>query len=215
MDLRHNFFLAYGRKIRFNAMCPKCFSLERHRVLYLYMKQRTNNFKQNVKILHIAPEKCFSEVFKRKKSIEYISADLNPHMRKVMIKMDIQDIKLPDNTFDVILCSHVLEHVPDDRKAMQELYRVLKPDGWAIIQVPIDKRLKKTFEDDSINTEKLRKKYYGQEDHLRLYGMDYIKRLQEAGFKMKIENAKKVIKEYNSSKYILPETYDIYLCTKS
>ena len=131
-----------------------------------------------------------------------------------MIKMDIQDIKLPDNTFDVILCSHVLEHVPDDRKAMQELYRVLKPDGWAIIQVPIDKRLKKTFEDDSINTEKLRKKYYGQEDHLRLY-MDYIKRLQEAGFKVKIENAKKVIKEYNSSKYILPETYDIYLCTKS
>jgi predicted SAM-dependent methyltransferase len=170
------------------AMCPVCSSSDRIRLLYLFLKTKTNLFIQPIKLLHLAPEKPLMDIFIKQKNIDYLTADLNPE--NVMEKMDITYIQYPKNTFDVILCNHVLEHIPDDRKAMSELLRVLKPGGWAILQVPISKVLEKTYEDFTITSSQEREKHFGQKDHVRIYGKDYTQRLKEAGF---------MVEEYNWS----------------
>ena len=157
-------FLPFGVIPRKDAQCPHCGSLERHRLLWLYLQSRTDLFSKSVRLLHFAPEECFQNVFKKSKTMEYISADLYAH--NAMIKMDITDIKFQDNIFDVVLCNHVLEHIVDDEKAMKELYRVLKPDGFAILQVPIDTTTEITLEDFSITSPEERLHHYGQEDHV-------------------------------------------------
>jgi SAM-dependent methyltransferase len=162
------------------AMCPVCGSSDRVRLLFLFLKSKTNLFAKPVKLLHLAPEKPLSDIFIKHKNVDYLTADLNPE--QVMVKMDITAIQFPDNTFDAILCNHVLEHIPDDRKAMRELHRVLKPGGWAILQVPVSKVLEQTYEDYTITSPQEREKYFGQKDHLRIYGKDYFQRLKEAGF---------------------------------
>jgi SAM-dependent methyltransferase len=166
------------------AMCPVCSSSDRVRLLFLFLKSKTNLFSQPLKLLHLAPEKPLSDIFIKHKNIDYLTADLNPE--QVMIQMDITAIQFPDNTFDAILCNHVLEHIPDDRKAMNELYRVLKPGGWAILQVPVSRILEQTYEDFTITSPQEREKHFGQKDHVRIYGKDYSRRLQEAGFKVEI-----------------------------
>ena len=115
-------------------------------------------------------------------NIDYLTADLNPE--GVMVKMDITDIDYPDSTFDTIICNHVLEHIIDDHKAMSELHRVLKPGGWAILQVPISFSLDKTFEDASVTAPEEREQVFGQCDHVRIYAPDYIDRLEQAGFQV-------------------------------
>ncbi len=137
-------------------------------------------FTEPVKLLHLAPEKPLMDLFIKQNNIDYLTADLNPE--QVMVKMDITAIQYPDNIFDAILCNHVLEHIPDDRKAMRELYRVLKPGGWAILQVPVSKILEQTYDDITITSPQDREKYFGQKDHVRIYGKDYTQRLKEAGF---------------------------------
>ncbi len=132
-------------------------------------------------MLHIAPEAIFQLRFHEQINDKYLTADL--YRDDVMVKMDITNIQYPDNTFDIIYCSHVLEHVPDDIKAMRELYRVLSSNGWAIINVPQSHGL--TQEDLSITDPELRTKLYGQDDHVRLYGSDYIDRLRSVGFQIK------------------------------
>jgi len=122
------------------------------------------------------------DIFIRLNNIDYLTADLNPE--QVMVKMDITAIQYPDKTFDAILCNHVLEHIPDDRKAMSELHRVLKPGGWAILQVPVSKVLEQTYEDSTITSPQEREKHFGQKDHVRIYGKDYSQRLKEAGFEV-------------------------------
>jgi predicted SAM-dependent methyltransferase len=163
-----------------NAMCPVCGSSDRVRLLYLFLKTKTNLFNQDIKLLHIAPEKPLLDILIKQKNIEYLTADLNSE--NVMVKIDITNIQYPDNSFDIILCNHVLEHISDDRKAMSELYRVLKPGGWAILQVPISKILEKTYEDFTIISPQEREKHFGQKNHVRIYGKDYTQRLKEAGF---------------------------------
>jgi len=173
-------FFAAGKPLRKDARCPFCLSLERHRFGWFYLKNYTDLFDENDKdVLHIAPEKCFEKKLIKLKC-RYITADLfNP---RVMIKMDITKIHFPDKYFDVILCSHVLEHVQNDREAINELFRVLKKDGWALLIVPVYSETEKTIEDPSISDPKERERCFGQKDHVRRYGIDFIDRLEESGF---------------------------------
>ncbi|PNQ75299.1 SAM-dependent methyltransferase [Hanstruepera neustonica] len=176
-------FLPYGYgKQRNNVLSPSTLSLERHRLLWLYLQNETNFFTDNLKVLHFAPEQAFYKRFRKLKNLDYTTTDLNSPLADV--KADICNLPFEDNCFDVILCNHVLEHIPDDTKAMQELHRVLKPGGWGIFQIPQDLTRDKTFEDNSITDKKERAKIFGQYDHVRVYGRDYFDRLRKSGFKV-------------------------------
>jgi len=173
-------FEPYGIVVRENAQCPHCKSLERHRALWLFWERCTELFKsRSKKILHIAAEECFSNIFTQLFGDNYITADINNP--NAMIKMDLTAIPFENDTFDIVICNHVLEHVPDDKKAMNEIYRVLKKDGWAILLVPIFD-LDNTYEDWSITTDEGRLQAFGQIDHVRKYGRDYLDRLKSVGF---------------------------------
>jgi SAM-dependent methyltransferase len=161
-------------------ICPSCGSGKRHRLMYLFLRDKTNFFTEKLKVLHFAPEHCFYKRFAALPNLDYISADLDSP--RAMQKIDMTNIPYPDNTFDVVISSHVLEHVPDDRKAMQELQRVLKPGGWAIHQAPIDYTREQTFEDATIVTNEGRLQHFGHIDHKRVYGKDYYRRMESAGF---------------------------------
>jgi ubiquinone/menaquinone biosynthesis C-methylase UbiE len=174
-------FLPYGYgKQRENALSPGTLSLERHRQMWLYLQNETDFFTKNYKVLHIAPEQEFLRKFKKMKNLDYTSADLFSPI--VDVKADILDLPFEDESFDVIFCNHVLEHIEDDRKAMSELYRVMKKGGWGILQVPMKNSLEKTYEDFTITDPKERQKNFGQYDHVRWYGMDYFDRLKSVGF---------------------------------
>lgn len=174
-------FLPYGYgKQRENALSPGTLSLERHRQMWLFLQNETDFFTKNYKVLHIAPEQEFLRKFKKMKNLDYTSADLFSPI--VDIKADILDLPFADESFDVIFCNHVLEHIEDDRKAMSELYRVMKKGGWGILQVPMKNSLEKTYEDFTITDPKERQKNFGQYDHVRWYGMDYFDRLKSVGF---------------------------------
>lgn len=176
-------FLPYGyRTQRNNALSPSTLSLERHRLLWLYLKNKTDFFTAKHKVLHFAPEQAFYKRFRRMENLEYITTDLNSPLADV--KADICNLPFKENEFDVILCNHVLEHIPDDTKAMQELYRVLKPGGFGVFQIPQDLTRAITFEDNSITDKKERAKIFGQYDHVRIYGKDYFKKLRSVGFKV-------------------------------
>ena len=178
-------FLPYGYgKQRPNALSPGTLSLERHRQMWLYLQNETNFFTHKLKVLHIAPEQEFLRKFKKMKNLEYTSADLFSPI--VDVKADIVDLPFEDNSFDIIICNHVLEHIVDDRKAMSELYRVMKSGGWGIVQVPMKNSLEKTYEDFTITDPKERQKHFGQYDHVRWYGMDYFDRLKSVGFETEI-----------------------------
>ena len=168
-----------GRRL---AMCPVCDSSDRIRLLYLFLKNKTNIFSEKIRLLHIAPEPSLEFIFKHQDNIGYLTTDMDPEM--VMEQMDITNIQYPENKFDAIICNHVLEHIPDDHKAMTELYRVLNPGGWAILQVPFSKILDKTFEDPSVTTPEEREQIFGQTDHVRIYGKDYADRLRQSGFQV-------------------------------
>ena len=175
-------FLPYGyQKHRENALCPGTLSLERHRLLWVYLSRETSFLKENLKVLHVAPEQVFYTKFKSLKKWDYITTDL--HSPLADIKADLCDLPFEDNQYDLILCNHVLEHIPNDIKAMRELYRVLKKDGTLIAQVPLEENRDITFEDDTIIDKKERTRIFGQYDHLRVYGKDYYFRLQSVGFK--------------------------------
>ncbi len=174
-------FLPYGYgKQRENALSPGTLSLERHRQMWLFLQNETDFFTKNYKVLHIAPEQEFLTKFKKMKNLDYTSADLFSPI--VDVKADILDLPFGDETFDVVICNHVLEHIEDDRKAMSELYRVMKKGGWGILQVPMKNSLEKTYEDFTITDPKERQKNFGQYDHVRWYGMDYFDRLKSVGF---------------------------------
>ena len=176
-------FLPYGyENPRENVLSPSTLSLERHRLLWLFLKTETDFFTKELSLLHFAPEQAFYKRFKKLENIEYTTTDLNSPLADV--KADICNLPFADYSFDVILCNHVLEHIPDDTKAMQELYRVLKPGGWGIFQIPQDLKREKTFEDDSITDKKERAEIFGQYDHVRIYGRDYFDKLRSIGFRV-------------------------------
>ena len=182
-------FLPYGYgDQRNNVLSPSTLSLERHRLLWLYLQNETdflqpkNNSTEKKEVLHFAPEQCFLKRFKALSHINYTTTDLESPIADV--KADICNLPFKNNTYDVIFCNHVLEHIPDDTKAMQELYRVLKPGGIAILQIPQDLKRAVTFEDDTITDRTERAKIFGQYDHVRIYGRDYFEKLRSIGFKV-------------------------------
>lgn len=206
-------FLPYGyNKIRNNVLSPSTYSLERHRLLWLYLKNETSFFKAKLKVLHFAPESALMNQFKKLKNLSYDTVDLNSPIAD--IKADICDLPFLDNSYDFILCNHVLEHIVDDNKAIRELYRVLKKNGIGIFQVPIDYNRDTTFEDFSVTNKKERNKLFGQYDHVRIYGLDFFDRLQKAGFSVeRCEYTSKLSKE-DIIKFCLPKKEIIPICRK-
>ena len=195
-----------GRK---NARCPICKSLERHRAAWLFFQRKTNLFTTRKKrILHIAPEWVVRKKLKKLPHTEYITADL--YRNDVSIKMDIMQISFPDNTFDIIYCSHVLEHVQDDKKAMRELARVLKVGGWALIAIPLT--AKTTFEAPEADTPKKRFQTFGQSDHVRAYGLDFGDSLRDQGFSVEELTEQEVVEPENIKKFGLGR-YPLFFCT--
>ena len=212
---RHNYrkFLPYGRKARENALCPNCLSLERHRMMWLFLKEKTNFFQTQLKVLHIAPELCFIKRFEAIHGDNYITADIESPLAKV--KLDVLQMPFDDGMFDVIFCNHVMEHVSDDIKAMGEIFRVLKPGAWGIIQVPLFYPLPETtYEDPNIIVPSEREKAFGQDDHVRLYGKDYINRLQSAGFDAEEIWLNKELPEADIQRLALPLDEPIFFVSK-
>lgn len=171
-------FLSAGR--REGAVCPGCSSRERHRALWLFVQERPDLLRAAGSLLHFAPEACLRDRLAAMSGLRYITADLDP--ARADLPLDLTDLKLPDAAFGAVLCSHVLEHVPDDRRAMRELHRILRPGGWAIVMVPLDTRRASTYEDPSITDAEGRLRAFRQADHVRLYAPDIADRLREAGF---------------------------------
>lgn len=194
--------------------CPECGSNDRERLIYIYLKEKAGIFKtgKSKSILHIAPEKHLSEKLLEFGFEKYICGDYftegysyPAHVQNI----NVLNIPYDDNTFDMVICNHVLEHIPEDIQAMKEIRRVLKSGGKAILQVPISKNSAKTFEDFSVTDPKQREIIFGQYDHIRIYGQDYTDRLKECGFKVERIN---ISKEY--MKYALNIDEDIFVCEK-
>ena len=201
-DSNYSKFLSYGYKtVRKNALCPGTLSLERHRLLWLYLDNETNFLNSNLKVLHVAPEQVFYKKFKKLKNWEYFTFDLNSPIAD--IKGDLTSTNFKDESFDLIICNHVLEHIEDDKSALNEIYRILKYNGISILQVPMNIKRKNTFEDSSIKSKNQREKYFGQYDHVREYGLDFKDRVEEAGFEVEMTNYSRKISQDLVIKYCL------------
>ena len=208
-------FLPYGYvKQRENALSPSTLSLERHRLMWLFLRDNTTFFTatKKLKVLHIAPEQCFLDIFRKQQNLNYITSDLESPIADV--KADICDLPFKENEFDIIFCNHVLEHISNDTKAMQELYRVLKPGGFGIFQIPQDLSKAITFEDNTITDRKERAKLFGQYDHVRVYGRDYFDKLRSIGFKVdEVDYTKKITLD-KIEKYCLMQNEILPVCYK-
>ncbi len=205
------FFLPHGHLPRPDAECPVCASLERHRLVWMFFKNCSDLFDGRLKrLLHIAPEYIFAINFKKVKSIRYVSADLRA--RDAMMRMDITALPFHDSVFDVVYCSHVLEHVADDCKAMREVYRVLNRCGWAVLQVPIT--AKKTIEDPSVSDPDERLRLFGHPDHVRRYGPDYVQRLADSGFQVNRYATQDIVARRSSVKMGIRSRSGIFYCRK-
>lgn len=206
-------FLPYGYgKQRSNVLSPSTLSLERHRLLWLYLKRETDFFSKPLKVLHFAPEQAFYSRFRKQQNLDYTTTDLNSPLADV--KADICHLPFADEVYDVVLCNHVLEHIPDDTKAMQELFRILKPGGMAILQIPQDLGREITYEDDSITDKEERARIFGQYDHVRIYGRDYFDKLRSIGFKVEEVAYTKQLTKAEVEKYCLADGEIIPVCYK-
>ena len=206
-------FLPYGyQKQRLNVLSPGTLSLERHRLLWLYFDRETDFFDRAADVLHIAPEQAFVKRFRQLNHLSYITSDL--HSPIADVQADICNLPFSDQQFDWVVCNHVLEHIPNDKIAMQEIYRVLKPGGTAILQVPL--RLDQdTFEDDRITDPKERAQVFGQYDHVRIYGKDYQNRLEQVGFTVKMLAYAEQLTLEEQTRYAVPANEIIPICTKA
>lgn len=205
-------FRAHGLIPREDAMCVHCEAVERHRFVWLFMERKTDLFDgEKKRMLHVAPELAFEPRLKKRLGAGYLTADLDGS--RAMVAMDITNIGYPDETFDVIYCSHVLEHVEQDRKAMSEFYRTLKTSGWAILLVPL--KGDKTIEDPNVVTPEERVRAYGHPEHVRYYGADYVDRLCEAGFTVDTFSVSDVVSQDEAAYMGLTKTNgNVYFCTK-
>lgn len=182
---RRRRFLPYGYVTsREDALCPHCLALERHRMIWLWIERNTDLMASRPRLLHIAPEVSLMRHFKRvyRGTEGYITADLESPLADM--HFDVQHIPLESRSVDVVIANHLFEHVKDDRLAMRELYRIMRPGGWGIMVVPEDRGRATTFEDETITDPAERTRIFGQYDHLRVYGRDYDDRLREAGFEV-------------------------------
>lgn len=210
---RFKSFLPYGYESpRENVLSPYTLSLERHRLLWLYLKAKTDFFTASLKVLHFAPEQAFYKRFQKLGNLDYTTTDLNSPLADV--KADICNLPFEDESYDVILCNHVLEHIPEDTKAMQELFRILKKGGWGIFQIPQDLKREETFEDDSITDKKERARIFGQYDHVRIYGRDYFDKLRSIGFEVEEVDYTAILQSSEVEKYRLAQGEIIPLVRK-
>ncbi len=194
-----------------NAVCPWCGSHVRHRALWLYIERRTDLLTKPTRLLHLAPEHVLAERLRSRPNVDYLSADLD---QTAMENRDLTDVPHPDDSFDAIVCSHVLEHISDDRAAMRELRRILRPDGWAIVQVPIDYERAETLEDPAIRTPEERERAYWQADHMRLYANDFPDRLRAEGLEVTVDGYLRTLPPDEIDRFGLISLEDIYLCRK-
>ncbi len=208
-------FSPFGNWKRKNSWCLKCQSLERDRLLWMYYENKTNLYKEPLKLLHIAPETIFFHHFKKQKNIEYYPVDIFPDLYPKGTKyFDLLHPDLAPNTFDVIICNHVFQYIEADAAAMKNLYDLLKPGGWAILQVPLDKTKAVTYEDSSITDPLERQKAFGLKEHVRFYGLDYGDRLKAAGFKVKVDDYTAEFSDEDNYKYGFWKGDAVYYCTK-
>ena len=205
-------FLPAGGNITGNSKCPGCNSLERQRLLWLYLTRQLKIKEDEIKLLNIAPDYAIQSKLKKLTNISYLSVDLESPL--AMQKMDITSLSFDNNTFDAVLCYHVLEHIEDDKKALSEIFRVLKPDAWAILQSPVDMGREITFEDFSVRLPEERKKIFGQEDHVRIYGKDYVSRIEKEGFLVSRDNFIEILSAEEREKFVLERDEIIYFCKK-
>jgi SAM-dependent methyltransferase len=205
-----------GAGYKKNVRCPNCLSADRQRLLFLFFALRVDVSQKKIKLLHIAPNRLVSKMLRDHESIEYICGSLNADDFKDIngIEVDVTKIGFSDNHFDVVICNHVIEHVPNDAIAFKELFRVVKPGGFAILQVPIALDMEKTFEDTSITSCKERKIAYGQSDHLRLYGLDYFDKLKNVGFRVVRDNPFVNHWADDLDKHRLDKIEDVIICYK-
>ena len=197
---------------RKDARCGHCGALERHRLVWLYLREKTDLFSgKPIKMLHVAPEPVFERLMKHSLGSGYLTSDLyDPH---AMVKMDVTYIQYPDGSFDVIYCSHVLQYVSDDKQAIREFFRVLKPDGWAILLVPIT--ADRTFEDSFLHNPYEHSGTSRTRDHVRRYGADYVERLKEGGFKVRVIYPSDIMSEEDIMRMAITSAAGaIYYCTK-
>lgn len=209
-------FLSYGSNVshRENVLCPHDLTLERHRLMWLYLRDESNFFTADkLSVLHIAPEQCFHKRFKQQANLDYLTADLVSPIADM--HFDLHQIPLEDNRFDVVFCNHVMEHVDDPLQCMRELYRVMKPGGWAIMQVPQDMNREVTYEDPSITSPEDREKHFWQKDHVRLFGRDYPQWLEKAGFTVEIAFEKHRIPDELIERYRISKGELLYIAHKN
>ena len=202
----------YGDQIRENALAPGTHSLERHRLLWIYLNRHTDFFERPQQLLHIAPEQCFHGRFKRQKNLSVLTGDIESPLAD--LHFDLHHIPLEDNRFDVVFCNHVLEHVTDDAQCLRELHRVMKPGGWGLFQVPFVPTQVATDEDPSITDPAERQRRFGQYDHVRIYGQDYPLRLQAAGFQVETVHMEERLSVEEFERYCLPPGEPLYICRK-
>jgi len=204
-------FGPYGERPRPDAMCPVCGALERHRLAAMFFNRRRELLTGLKRVLHVAPEPPVERVLRTWTQDSYVSFDL--YADDVLVQGDLTGMPFPSHAFDAIYCSHVLEHVPDDRKAMRELHRVLRPGGWAIVQVPITREA--TFEDLSVTDPDRRRQLFGQPDHVRVYGHDFPDRLARARFSVRVEKPQTSLARETMALCGLNTRENIFFCTKA
>ena len=193
--------------------CPRCSSYARHRLVWLYLRDRTDLFRARLRLLHVAPtDPMYQERLRALPNLDYLSADLEAP--EAMERMDVTHIEHPEGSFDAILCCHVLEHVPDDAAAMRELRRVLRPGGWALLQSPADRSRERTYEDESVQSPEERAAAFHQADHVRVYGRDYPQRLREAGFDVSVEEYLESFSAADVERFGLDPVEPVYLCRR-
>jgi SAM-dependent methyltransferase len=209
-----------GAGRRKNMLCPRCYSTDRDRLVYLFLKEKTGIFDgEYLKVLHIAPEGGLKHLLEKSENIDYQTGDKfesgydGYYYDRDVIQMDVTDLPFMENVFDLVICNHVLEHIHDDRKAMAEILRVLKPGGKAILQVPLSLTLEKTDE-TPVETDEERKALFGQFDHVRLYGLDYRERLEKAGFEVELHNPIQDNWDIDADYYAINPLEDLYVGIK-
>jgi len=206
-----------GGGYRENLICPRCYSKDRDRLIYLFLRNKTTIFKEKQKVFHVAPEGCLRTMLTSLPYIKYMAGvkylEGYYYDRRTNL-VDITCLPYEDDSFDAIICSHVLEHIHDDKKALHELYRVLKPGGFAILQVPISKSLEVTFEDPTVTSAEERERLFGQFDHVRIYGQDYEKKVENAGFILRLYNPVREKWSDDIEKYALNPDEDLFVAYK-
>jgi SAM-dependent methyltransferase len=204
-------FRKFARFHGLHDQCPRCGSLMRQRAITLYLRDVLRVPETGAQVLHIGPAKAIGDWIASFPSVRYVSADLDPHAAD--IEADITDLPFRDASFDLVVCLHVLEHVPDDKQGIRELYRVLRPGGKAVVQLP-PSPFEETLEDERVASPFERERLFGQYDHVRLAGADYADRLAEPGFDVTREDHAAILDLETRNRYAVHPGEPFYVCVK-